>query len=255
MSLFDDDTDLPEIPLTGGQITGGVVRVGKTVRRPRSEASGFVKELLGLLQEKEFEGAPVYLGIDAKGRDCFSHVDGMVEPKWRCWPDEAVVAFGKLLRAFHNATRGTALAGEGKVVCHHDAGPHNVVFRDGMPVALIDFDMAAPGDGIEDVAYAAWAWCVSSNPARPPVEAQAAQVSLLVEAYGLDEARRRDVVAAILKRMQKNKVFWEERMRGGADVEQCGKMIAWTVREAEFVRGNVVEFGKIGERGVTVTGM
>ncbi|RYD34038.1 MAG: aminoglycoside phosphotransferase family protein, partial [Verrucomicrobiaceae bacterium] len=66
---FDENPDLPEIPLTGGQITGGVVRVGDTVRRPRTEASAFVAELLGMLREKGFEGAPVYLGIDAKGRD------------------------------------------------------------------------------------------------------------------------------------------------------------------------------------------
>lgn len=242
-----EESDLPEIPLTGGQITGGVVRVGDTVRRPRSEASGFVKELLGLLQEKGFEGAPAYLGIDAKGRDCLSHLDGVVEPKWRCWPDEAVVAFGKLLRAFHDATRGTALAGEGKVVCHHDAGPHNVVFRDGVPVALIDFDMAAPGNAMEDLAYAAWAWCVSSNPARPPVETQAAQVMLLAEAYGLETERRMNLVEAMVERMGTNVFFWEKRREmPEADREQCGKMIEWTMREREFVKANAEVFRKMG---------
>lgn len=237
MSLFDDDADLPEIPLTGGQITGGVVRIGETVRRPRSEASGFVAELLGVLLKRGFGGAPEYLGVDSKGRDCFSHVDGVVEPKWRYWPDEVVVAFGRLLRGFHDATRGSVLAGDGRLICHHDAGPHNVVFRDGVPVALIDFDMAAVGDPLEDLAYAAWAWCVSSNPARPEVEMQAGQVRLLLEAYGLVE-RWEDVVEAMIGRMGKNVIFWEERMRGGADVEQCGKMIEWTVREMEFVREN-----------------
>ncbi|RYD43853.1 MAG: hypothetical protein EOP85_09825, partial [Verrucomicrobiaceae bacterium] len=65
----EHQADLPEIPLAGGRITTGVVRVGETVRRPRSEASGFVAELLGVLRENGFEGAPDFLGIDAKGRD------------------------------------------------------------------------------------------------------------------------------------------------------------------------------------------
>lgn len=239
MRLFDDDADLPEISLAGGLITDGVVRVGVTVRRPRSDASGFVAELLRVLRKNGFEGAPDYLGIDAKGRDCFSHVAGVVEPKWRHWPDETVAAFGKLLHGFHDATRGSALAGECAVVCHHDSGPHNVVFRDGVPVALIDFDMAAPGDPLEDLAYAAWAWCISSNPARPPVAVQAGQVALLADAYQLDTALRQALPDAIAERVSRNVLFWEERSATvGADVEQCDKMIEWSVRERAFIRGN-----------------
>ena len=35
-----------EIPLEGGRITPGVVRVGETVRRPRNPNSEFVHEVL-----------------------------------------------------------------------------------------------------------------------------------------------------------------------------------------------------------------
>lgn len=55
----------------------------------------------------------------------------------------------------HDATRGSRLAGHSPTVCHHDPGPNNVVFRNGLPVAWIDFDTAAPGDPLEDVAYVA----------------------------------------------------------------------------------------------------
>ncbi|RYD17435.1 MAG: aminoglycoside phosphotransferase family protein, partial [Verrucomicrobiaceae bacterium] len=216
------------------------------VRRPRTEASAFVAELLGMLREKGFEGAPVYLGIDAKGRDCFSHIAGEVDGKWHFYPDETVAAFGKLLRAFHDATRGSALAGDGRVICHHDAGPHNTVFQDGLPVALIDFDMAEPGDEIEDLAYAAWAWCISSNPARPAVEAQAAQVRLLAEAYGLDAVKRKALPGAIVERIAKNVLFWEGRREAaGADEEQCRKMIEWSVRERGFVLQKLDVFGRV----------
>ncbi|MER5532657.1 hypothetical protein [Streptomyces mirabilis] len=59
---------------------------------------------------------------------------------------------GSLLRALHDATRNSALAGSFPVVCHHDCGPNDVVFRDGLPYA---FGTAARGLPLEDVGYMA----------------------------------------------------------------------------------------------------
>jgi hypothetical protein len=52
------------IPLTGGRLTQGVVRIGDTVRRPASEKSAFTAELLQLLERRGFTTAPRYLGQD-----------------------------------------------------------------------------------------------------------------------------------------------------------------------------------------------
>ena len=38
------------------------------------------------------------------------------------------------------------------VICHNDVCPENVVYRDGVAVALLDFDFAAPGRRVYDVA-------------------------------------------------------------------------------------------------------
>lgn len=63
----------------------------------------------------------------------------------------------------NDASRGLAeRLGGGEVVWHHDPGPNNTVFRDGVPVAFIDFDFAAVGETLEDVGYTAWSWCISS---------------------------------------------------------------------------------------------
>lgn len=255
MTATLNDPELPEIPLTGGRITDGVVRVGDTVRRPRSDASDFVGRLLGQVRGNGFDGVPEYLGIDGKGRDCFSYLPGEVEPKWRYWPDETVAAFGHLLRGFHDATRGSSLAGTSGVVCHHDPGPNNVVFRDGSPVALIDFDMAAPGEAIEDLAYAAWAWCISSNPHRPPLEVQAAQVALLAESYRKAVFRPEEILRGIVARLLRDVAFWEDRKARAEDAAKearCGKMIEWTEREREFMVGNAEEFRRGMEAAIRI---
>jgi aminoglycoside phosphotransferase (APT) family kinase protein len=54
-----------------------------------------------------------------------------------------------LIRRFHDATVGTPLAEGPAVVCHGDLSLCNTVFRGGVPVALIDFDNAAPGARLE----------------------------------------------------------------------------------------------------------
>jgi aminoglycoside phosphotransferase (APT) family kinase protein len=43
----------------------------------------------------------------------------------------------------------------GTLVCHNDVEPSNVVFRDGIAVALIDFEFAAPGRPVYDLAQLA----------------------------------------------------------------------------------------------------
>ncbi len=90
-----------------------------------------------------------------------SYIDGDVPlPPYPAWSmtDEAIVDLGRLTRRLHEATasmdqRSSRRVGPttgaiplgGPVICHNDLFPENVVFRDGRVVALIDFDMAAPG--------------------------------------------------------------------------------------------------------------
>jgi Ser/Thr protein kinase RdoA (MazF antagonist) len=226
-----------EIPLTGGRMTPGVVRVGDTVRRPVTAASDFVARLLTHLHEREFTGAPRHLGRDEAGRDVFDYLPGWVPAKFQRWSDPQVATAGALLRALHDATRDSDLTGDHPVVCHHDPGPNNTVFRAGRPVAFIDFDTAAPGEPVDDVGYLAWTWCVSSKAGAPPAAAQAAQVRKLADAYGLTAPDRAHLVAAMLDRQSRNARWWADRL-GGADSRQITERIEWSEREHAFTSEN-----------------
>ncbi len=197
-----------EEPLLGGRLTHGVVRIGDTVRRPASANSAFIKSLLCHCEKVGFTGVPRCFGLDEHGRDIFSYIPGWVPAKFQYFTDVQVHDAGKLLRAFHDVTQNSALVSGGQVICHHDAGPNNVVFQNSRPVAFIDFDMASAGNAIDDLSYMAWTWCISSNPHRGPATIQARQVRILTDAYGLLAAERDFVVDAMLERQSENVQFW-----------------------------------------------
>jgi Ser/Thr protein kinase RdoA (MazF antagonist) len=138
----------------------GVVRVGDTVRRPQTAASLLMREVLLHLERAGFDAAPRWLGVDEQGRDILTWIDGdtftdrgqmhpyIGDPPDRVtFSDEQIAAAFGLLRRYHDAFGQD-------VICHGDFGPWNIVWRDGRPVAVIDFDNLHRGDGAEDVAYA-----------------------------------------------------------------------------------------------------
>ncbi|HZC29086.1 MAG TPA: phosphotransferase [Gaiellaceae bacterium] len=150
-----------EIPLAGGAMTSGVVRVGDTVRRRAPERVRLMRHVLLHLERVGFAAAPRWLGVDDQGRDILSWIEGETftdrsqmhpyigDPPVRLtFSDEQVAAAMRLLRRYHDAFPAD------QVVVHGDFGPWNLVWRDGIPVAMIDFDNVYRGDPSEDVAYA-----------------------------------------------------------------------------------------------------
>jgi hypothetical protein len=144
---------MSEVPLVGGDVNV-VVRIGDTVRRP-AEPSG-VRALLEWFERMGFDGAPRFLGFDEQGREILSYVEG--EPAFAPVPcsDDVVAAIGRLLRRAHDVQEGfeqppgaewdTHVTGmnSGEVIGHLDLFWTNVIFRDGQPHALIDWELAGP---------------------------------------------------------------------------------------------------------------
>jgi hypothetical protein len=194
-----------EEPLAGGfGNLGAVVRVGDTVRRPARQSSPAVRALLLHLEACGFDGAPRYLDVDEQGRDVLSFVVGEAPlPPYPAWAmtDRALVSMGELLARFHEASasfdQGSVTGweldwadpGGGPVICHNDGFPENVVFRDGMAVALIDFDMAAPGRPLWDLAIAGQEWMPQHAPSTRRDHSgdldSIARFGLLARAYGV----------------------------------------------------------------------
>jgi hypothetical protein len=207
-----------EQPLGGGTITP-VVKVGSTIRRMTGPWSARVHELLQHLERVGFDGAPRYLGVDDRGREILSHIDGDTTADSApagVYDDAALVGAARLLRRLHDATVGfgdgradgwQTLIGAptgGPVICHNEIGPYNAIYRAGLPVAFIDWDFAAPGPREWDVAYALWRFvplysdnaCVAfGSPVRP----RGPRIRSFLDAYGLDD---RSALLEVLRRRQ-----------------------------------------------------
>jgi hypothetical protein len=203
--------------LTGDGVTQGIVRIGDTVRRPLRPFSLTVQAYLAHLRDAGFTGAPLPFGVDEQGREVLSFVPGDI-PRNPLPPetarDEVLVALARLIRALHEASAGwvpppgavwggtPASAGrpvaEGaELVSHCDYYPGNVVFRDGQPVALIDFDLAHPTTRLYDIANALWYWAPLRDPRdRAPAFADADiphRVAVFADAYGMTARQRAEL--------------------------------------------------------------
>jgi aminoglycoside phosphotransferase (APT) family kinase protein len=163
--------------LQGGNISGEIVRIGATVRRPTGPWSPSVHALLRHLEQRRFTGAPKLLGVDDEGREVVEYIPGEVP-----WPAAhrrllgsaaSVVRMGRLLRAFHRAVADFDAGDDaiwqfpemaadalvhaderGLIICHNDATAWNLVIGD-QRWAFIDWDAAGPRPPIWDVAYCA----------------------------------------------------------------------------------------------------
>ncbi|GAA4978004.1 hypothetical protein GCM10023317_00030 [Actinopolymorpha pittospori] len=172
-----------EQPLAGGHLTDELVRIGSTVRRTRGPHSPFVEELLGYLESVGYPYAPRYRGVDEAGRDIFTYIPGNTSDHPRQRAPDASKLGARMLRQLHDVTTGHALAAGAKCVTHGDAGDNNTLFRNGCPIAFIDWDFAGPGRRIDDVAYMAWSWSIYPVE-QVPIPYQAEQVRDVRDGYG-----------------------------------------------------------------------
>jgi hypothetical protein len=246
-----------EQQLHGGR-TAGAVRVGSTVRRAVRPWTPAVQAVLRHLDAVGFAGAPRVLGVDDRGREVLTYLEGRTVGERLPWPawvhsDDALRQVGAWLRGLHDATEtfvppggATWFAGQqwrpGLVIGHHDAAPYNAVWGEAGLLGFVDWDTAGPSPRELDLAFTALAWVPLL--ARHVVEAQgfsafadrSRRLHLLLDSYGYrgDRAafgvavadRARLNAAAIRRLAATGDPTYVALLTAAGDLEQAAREVA-----------------------------
>jgi hypothetical protein len=234
---------------------GAVVRRGDHVLRPSNPHTPTIHRYLRELRSTGFDGVSEPVGVDPDGRERLVFIPGDVAfPPFPDWAqaDDALASVAELLRRFHDASAAVDPTGDwsdemadadgGPMVIHNDVCVENVVFRDGRAIALIDFDFAAPGRPVsdlakmirlcgpvdDDVSAAGFGWHAADRAARARVAA---------DAYGVDRAGRAELLIDLDGGNARSGEFVRRRVEAGdpnfiAAWEQMGGQARFDRRRA-----------------------
>jgi Phosphotransferase enzyme family len=221
--------------LVGGIANAGkVVRSGEFVLRPTNPHSATIHGFLKALRATGFQGASLAVEIESDCWERLIYIEGDVAiPPYPAWAqsDEALASITRLANSFHEASRKVAIPlgpwsdemadpEGGPIICHNDICLENVVFRDGGAVGLIDFDFAAPGRPIYDLAALAL-MCVPVDDDLSAARRGWAQVDrlarlrLVADIYGLDDSGRVQMLNHLDRSIARGGVFLQRRVAAG----------------------------------------
>lgn len=232
--------------LRGGVANAGaVVREGAYVLRPSKPQSELIHALFRHVRAAGFDGVPEPVGIDPDGRERLVFIPGDVAwPPFPPWvqTDAALASIAELLARFHAAAQGFEVPSGatwnreladsigGSLVCHNDVCPENVVFRDGVAVALLDFDFAAPGRALHDLGVMARMCIPLDTPEDAAVWGRESldpirRLRLVADSYGLTPGRE-ELIRIIEQQMDAGGAFVRHRVEQGepAFVEMWERM-------------------------------
>ena len=191
-----------EVPLPGGNVATGVVRIGATVRKPVTAATPAVEAVLGHLERIGFSGAPRALGRDTRGRQVLEYIDGPLVQRLPPLSPADLSRVGRLVRDLHEALASFEPPTDAswevaippdreELICHHDLAPWNLVLgtaRDADRWVFIDWDGAGPGSRLWDLGYAAQSFTPLVSGGDPVRDAY--RLRALVDGYGADDVQR-----------------------------------------------------------------
>jgi len=210
---------MPE-ELAGGVANAGRVwRAGDIVVRPAPANAGTIHALLGHLASNRVP-VPRPVGLLPDGMEAVAFIPGetSLPPYREEWirSPHVVSEVGWALRSFHEATRDFVAPRDafwsleladpagGPVICHNDVCIENVVFEDGQLVGLLDFDFAAPGRPIWDLAMTARYWAPLLDPESRSGTGREGldpfdRLQVLIDAYDAGEADRSSFVEVLFE--------------------------------------------------------
>ncbi|WP_084104595.1 hypothetical protein [Demequina sp. NBRC 110056] len=176
--------------------------------------TGAIHALLSHLEAVGFRGAPRSFGWDAQGRHLVEWVDG-TRADHADAPAGALdpARIGAFMREMHDALASfvppadaqwfDGLPGPGgDVIIHQDIAPSNLVIAPDGRLVAIDWDAAAPGTRLWDIAHAIHAFAPLHGQGFE-LASQAERMRAFADGYGLDDAERERLLPLLSLRSER----------------------------------------------------
>lgn len=205
-------------------------------------------ELLDWLGEQGLGGIPAVSGVDEDGREVVSYIEGRGVPiDDEIVLDSVLIEAVSWLRDFHDIVEEFRPDGErtwrqtgavellpDQIICHNDPGAYNWIIQSGHFVAMIDWDLAGPGDPIDDLAFMLW----TAIPLYRPIPATEVvrRLDLAVDAYA--EWGPLTILDAVVRRM----TTATERIAAGIERGDPGMLNLASKGEPQRTRDRVAAF-------------
>ena len=247
--------------LAGGAINE-VVRIGDTVHRSAGPWTPTIHRLLSHIRDRGFTTAPEPLGFDQDGREILRWLPGdMADADF-----SNLQQIGALVRSLHEATVGFDRTdaiwrwsgyGGDEVICHNDLSPWNFLVEGRDVVGIVDWDVASPGDALNDFAIVLWRFGylhpsvrLRSEDRPLTVDERLERVRALARGYDLGEGAAARVVERVERVIAMLRAYIEERAAAGDPTFQR-LLAAGTTRSSDESLGWIADHRAELERALS----
>ena len=125
--------------------------------------------------------------LPLEGVEVLTFLPGQVPPDLGFFTQAQCCQAVERMKAFHSCLRDFPGCPPGWTVCHNDLSPCNYVFQDDRPVGIIDWDAAAFGHPLDDLAYALWLWLDLGNEEYSYATVRQ-RMGVMLDAYGVAQS-------------------------------------------------------------------
>ncbi len=214
--MKNDERTAEETLAGGGRSL--VIRRGNQVIREFFPWTPSVHAVLRHLESKGFSGSPRVISSRNEEEDIQTYIEGInqhISP----WSDDQIVCVASLLHEFHSSMRDFIAPEEAiwrpwfardiydddLIIGHCDFSPWNILTRQDVPVAIIDWETAGPVSRLVEIAHACWINVqlvdddVAERAGLPPLSKRLQQLRLFCDAYGIGTEERKRLPDIMVK--------------------------------------------------------
>jgi predicted metal-dependent phosphoesterase TrpH/thiamine kinase-like enzyme len=199
-----------------------VFKYGQYIYKEKTDKSSQIVQFLNKLEKSNFKKFGKLINEDSNYL-IYEYTEGFVPDNIGRTSDNQLYEAAKILREYHDAVSKFS-NNQDFIMCHGDLTPNNMVFIEGKPSKIIDWDSIYIGHKYEDLAYLIMTWLDIADPYRI-FENAIHPINQTIEIYGAESSFRKHFMNIMIDRAKLNieaaspsSPWYESRKKWSEDV-------------------------------------